>query len=167
VRSRIYRTTCTSVAMDAPALRYLTCPYWQSRAYVSSSSCSAFMVVEPFLFNRGRNACEGLFSTCFEECSREHPLESELVTPRRARSREVNPDQKPKYDRIYVPIENAKLDGLLPNPNGRLGAYKLEVRRIFLAILSLLLCSCASISSPTPGDYTHNRCSRPGSGDME
>ena len=107
-------------------------------------------------------------SICFSNPSvRGNTIESELLTPRRARydRAKVNPDQKPKYDRFYVPIENAKLDGLLLHPNGRLGTYRLKVRRIFLAILSLLLCSCASFSSPQPGDYIHNRCSPPGSGD--
>jgi hypothetical protein len=55
---------------------------------------------------------------------------------------------------------------ILPHPNGGLGAYKFKVRRIFLIILSLLLCSCADFSSP-PGEPAHNRCTRPGSGDIE
>ena len=113
-------------------------------------------------------AYPGFPSICYSNQSvRVNTIESELLTPRRARydRAKVNPDQKPKYDRVYVPIENAKLDGLLLHPNGRLGTYRLKMRRIFLAILSLLLCSCASFSSPQPGDYIHNRCGPPGSGD--
>jgi hypothetical protein len=113
----------------------------------------------------------------------------------------MNPDQKPEYTRVYIPIENAKVERLLelsaaigrtpPSPSQRrsrlgkfterfhlrglgwlilshpnVGAYGFVLRRISLVILSLLLCSCTGFSSP-PGEPAHNRCSRPGSGDIE